>query len=61
MTLSEHGLRAFRHQCGIGRARFWRTLGFPNLVLARAARAKKRAASRAKAFSPYANPDDLPK
>lgn len=27
---------------GLARARFWRSLGFPNLVLARAAKAEKR-------------------
>ena len=43
---------------GLKRAAFWRKLGFPNLVLARAARAKKRALARAAAAD--VGPYDLP-
>jgi len=48
------------------RAAFWRSLGFPNLVRARAAKAKKREQrlrleriQAAKRFSPFAMIDDL--
>jgi hypothetical protein len=51
---------------GLHRAAFWRELGFPNLVLARAAKAKKREqrlrlerVQPAKRFSPFAMMDDL--
>ena len=47
------------------RAAFWRSLGFPNLVLARAARARQREErlkrarfERARALNPFAIPDD---
>ena len=51
---------------GPQRAAFWRSLGFPNLVRARAAKTKKREArlrqevmEKARQFSPFANPDDV--
>lgn len=53
------GLRLHHRMCGLGRARFWRSLGFPNLVRARAALAAKRDRERAqraaRAFSPFAD------
>ena len=52
---------------GRGRAAFWRSRGFPNSALARAAKAKKRQQrlrleriEAAKRFSPFAMLDDLP-
>ena len=56
---SETALASHHRMCGLGRARFWRQLGFPNLALARAARARKRLLARAKAFSPYFDRDDI--
>ena len=51
---------------GLHRAAFWRSLGFSNLVRARAAKAKKREQrlkleriQAAKRFSPFAMMDDL--
>jgi hypothetical protein len=38
---------------GRHRAEFWRKLGHPNLILARNARAIKRANAKASAFSPF--------
>jgi len=62
-ALQLSGLRSRCRQGGLARARFWRRLGFPNLVLARAARWKghvTRAERAAKAFSPFADSKDLP-
>ena len=34
---SETGMRAHQRAQGLGRARYWRELGFPNMALARVA------------------------
>ena len=48
----------FNRMCGLHRAAYWRELGFPNLVRARAAMAKIRAERRreeaARQFSQFA-------
>jgi hypothetical protein len=58
----EGARRAFNRLCGLHRAAFWRELGFPNLVLARAALARKVAKSKAleqaRLFSPFAILDE---
>ena len=56
MTQADYGLRGFQTLCGRKRAAFWRAQGFPNLVLARAALAAKRARERnaKQTFSPFA-------
>jgi len=38
---SENAFLMRQRACGLRRAAFWRALGFPNLVLARAARQRK--------------------
>jgi hypothetical protein len=47
---------------GYARARYWRALGWPNLVRARAAKARYRLARKqleeARRFSPFADPND---
>lgn len=52
---------------GPRRAAFWRSLGFPNLVRARAAKARKREArlrkeilEKARRITPFAMPEDVP-
>jgi hypothetical protein len=52
---------------GLGRARFWAAQGWPNLVLARAAKARKRQErlkreewALARAANPFALPQDAP-
>ena len=48
---------------GLKRAAYWRGLGFPNLALANAARAKlheqRRREEAARQFSQFANPEDF--
>jgi hypothetical protein len=60
------GVRVPPRRFGRKRAAFWRNLGFPNLVRARAAKAKKREQrlrlariQAAKRFSPFAIIDEL--
>lgn len=59
------GLKQYCRIAGRGRARFWRALGFPNLVLAREARWGKLRARKqleeAQRFSPFADPRDMPR
>jgi len=43
---SDDGRRGFQRLCGLHRAAYWRALGFPNLALARAARARNLAGKR---------------
>jgi len=57
---SRSGLRAFQRLCGLRRAAYWRSLGWPNLKRATAARWAGREERLAKAFSPFADSKDLP-
>jgi hypothetical protein len=57
----------FNRMCGLHRAAFWRTQGFPNLVLARAAKAEKRRLrlieewkQKERKRTPFGNLDDIP-
>ena len=49
MRTGTSGYTAFARYRGRLRAAFWRALGFPNLVLARAAKAAKRQRAQARA------------
>jgi hypothetical protein len=64
---SETGFIAYQRNAGLHRAAYWRTLGFPNLVLARAALANKVRLRRLKEWkrqelkrTPFARLDDPP-
>lgn len=61
---SENSRRYRAKRAGLARAKFWRGLGFANLVLARLALANKRASrlnsQSSSGWSPFAIPDDLP-
>ena len=62
---SETALSSLNRWKGRRRAAFWRKLGFPNLVLARAAKARKReerlereTLEEARRVNPFAMPED---
>jgi len=65
MEMRDGALAARNRLGGLHRAAFWRALGFPNLVRARAAKARKREArikretlELARRVNPFALPED---